>query len=323
MSPFNSNNLVAPRNFNFETDVFEDGPFPGTIEVPDLSGVFNDYDVFGAGSYPVPDFVDYGVDFGTGGYIPEASNAYDFDFGGADRTGKGKTGTIKPGGINFTPGQGNNSFLEVLAANVGGLGADIATLFGGSSSGKGEEEGKGKKGADAIADYVKESTGILNDLTDETEAKTREYAAQVYPGLTGLTGEEALNKYYDAFSDTITRIEDRGLSQLGNRPDIGKEYDTLSGRVEGILNNNQYNLASQAGGYGNIARGEGVVQMDQGRLDAAGDRLLNAKYKQAYDYGDPQTSKFIYGSDNTANAIGKYYNTSGDVAGLMSYGAVG
>jgi hypothetical protein len=94
MSPFNSNNLVAPRNFNFETDVFEDGPFPGTIEVPDLSGVFNDYDVFGAGSYPVPDFVDYGVDFGTGGYIPEASNAYDFDFGGAARTG-----TTKPGGF--------------------------------------------------------------------------------------------------------------------------------------------------------------------------------------------------------------------------------
>lgn len=219
----------------------------------------------------------------------------------------------------FTGTKKGGSFLEVLAANVGGLGADIATLFGGSSSGK----GKGKKGADAIADYVKESTGILNDLTDETEAKTSEYAAQVYPGLTGLTGEEALSKYYDAFSDTITRIEDRGLSQLANRPEIDQEYDRLSGRVGNILNNNQYNLASQAGGYGNIVRGEGVVQMDQGRLDAAGDRLLNAKYKQAYDYGDPQTSKFIYGSDNTANAIGKYYNTSGDVAGLMSYGAVG
>jgi len=217
-------------------------------------------------------------------------------------------------GKQITPGKKGAGFLDILGANVGGLGADIATLFGGSSS---------KTGVDAISDYVKKSTDILNEIADETEAKVSDYAAQVYPGLTGLTGEEALSKYYDAFSDTITRIEDRGLSQLANRPEIDQEYDRLSGRVGNILNNNQYNLASQAGGYGNIVRGEGVVQMDQGRLDAAGDRLLNAKYKQAYDYGDPQTSKFIYGSDNTANAIGKYYNNSGDVAGLMSYGAVG
>lgn len=217
-------------------------------------------------------------------------------------------------GKQITPGKKGAGFLDILAANVGGLGADIKTLFGGSSS---------KTGVDAISDYVKKSTGILNEIADETEAKVSDYAEQVYPGLTGLTGEEALSKYYDAFSDTITRVEDRGLSQLANRPEIDQEYNRLSGRVGNILNNNQYNLASQAGGYGNIVRGEGVVQMDQGRLDAAGDRLLNAKYKQAYDYGDPQTSKFIYGSDNTANAIGKYYNNSGDVAGLMSYGAVG
>jgi hypothetical protein len=217
-------------------------------------------------------------------------------------------------GKTFTPGKKGGGFLDILSANVGGLGADLSTLFGGSSS---------KRGADAIAEYSKKSTDILNELADEAEDKVAYYAEQVYPGLTGLTGEEALSKYYDAFSDTITRVEDRGLSQLDKRPEIDQEYDRLSGRVGNILNNNQYNLASQAGGYGNIVRGEGVVQMDQGRLDAAGDRLLDPRYKQAYDYGDPQTSKFIYGSDNTANAIGKYYNTSGDVAGLMSYGAVG
>jgi hypothetical protein len=287
-------------------------------------------------SKPVTSFTDLG-------YVPEIGFTYEnvfggqgpnytpldtvFDTGGAYSFPEGTTIGLADGsefdlnkiftGTKGTGTEGGGSFLDVLAANVGGLGADIATLFGGSSS------GKGKKGADAIADYVKKSTGILNDLTDETEAKVNDYAEQVYPGLTGLTGEEALSKYYDAFSDTITRIEDRGLNQLAKRPEIDQEYDRLSGRVGNILNNNQYNLASQAGGYGNIARGEGVVQMDQGRLDAAGDRLLNAKYKQAYDYGDPQTSKFIYGSDNTANAIGKYYNTSGDVAGLMSYGAVG
>ena len=275
----------------------------------------------------------------TGFFIPEDGFTYENVFGGKGPQYTPYDGAFDPGGTysfpegtnigiadgsqfdlsgtNFTPGKGNNSFLDVLAANVGGLGADIATLFGGSSS------GKGKKGADAIADYVKESTGILNEIADETEAKIGKYAREVNPGLTDKYPAEALREYYKAFSDTITRTENRSLSQLANRPEIDQEYDRLSGRVGNILNNNQYNLASQAGGYGNIVRGEGVVQMDQGRLDAAGDRLLNAKYKQAYDYGDPQTSKFIYGSADTAKAIGKYYNTSGDVAGLMSYGAVG
>jgi hypothetical protein len=280
--------------------------------------------------------------FGTGGYISEPGFTYPNVFGdkGPQYTPYEGAFNLPEGSIDipnfdfkipegvfdgmdssefdlnkiFTGTKKDGSFLDVLAGNVGGLGADIKTLFGGSSS---------KTGVDAISDYVKKSTDTLNKLTDKTEDKVAYYADQVYPGLTGLTGEEALNKYYDAFSDTITRVEDRGLSQLANRPEIDQEYNRLATRVGNVLNNNQYNLASQAGGYGNIVRGEGVVQMDQGRLDAAGDRLLNPKYKQAYDYGDPQTSKFIYGSDNTANAIGKYYNTSGDVAGLMSYGSVG
>ncbi len=89
MDSFNFDGLVDTGGLGVDFGV---GSFPT-----------NDFGGFGTGSFPVPDFVDYGVDFGTGGYIPEAGNTYDFDFGGAARTG-----TTKPGG-----------FLDNLVGSVG------------------------------------------------------------------------------------------------------------------------------------------------------------------------------------------------------------
>jgi hypothetical protein len=107
MDSFNFNNLVEPRDFNYDTDVFEDGPFSSSIKVPDLSGVLTDPDVFGTGTFPT-DFGD--IDFGTGGYIPEPGFTYPNVFGDA-----GGTGAKKSGG-----------FLDTLIGSV-------ENLFGGGS----------------------------------------------------------------------------------------------------------------------------------------------------------------------------------------------
>jgi hypothetical protein len=65
----------------------------------------NDFGGFGKGSFPVPEFADYGVDFGTGGYIPEPGFTYENVFGGA-----GGTEAKKSGG-----------FLDNLVGSVGDL----------------------------------------------------------------------------------------------------------------------------------------------------------------------------------------------------------
>jgi len=64
-----------------------------------------DFGGFGTGSLPVPEFADYGVGFGTGGYIPEPGFTYENVFGGA-----GGTGAKKSGG-----------FLDTLIGSVGDL----------------------------------------------------------------------------------------------------------------------------------------------------------------------------------------------------------
>jgi len=122
-------------------------------------------------------------------------------------------------------------------------------------------------------------------------------------------------------TNTVRDVQDRGRADLDISPDISSEYGRLANRVDEVQD--QYSLANRVGGYTNLALDPAVVQIDEGRLRGAGERFMDPQYKRMYDYSDPQTSRFIYGSRNTADAIGKYYNTSGDVAGLMNYGSVG
>jgi hypothetical protein len=215
-----------------------------------------------------------------------------------------------PGKIGFagTPIEslniGNLENLNRLAGNLG-------VLFGQGSS------------AFDIEDSIKD----LKNMYKQTRKAINNRMARIYPELTGMTGEEALNKYYDAFANTISDVSARGRADLGVSPDISSEYNRLNTRVQDIQN--QYSLSGRLGGYENLALNPPVVAMDVASIRNTADWVdpttnqIKGKYKAMYDYRDPQTQQFIYGSRNTADAIGKYYNTSGDVAGLMSYSNVG
>jgi hypothetical protein len=147
--------------------------------------------------------------------------------------------------------------------------------------------------------------------------------ANIYPGLTGMTGEEALNKYYDAFANTVANVSAQGRADLGIDPEISKQYNQLNTRVQNIQD--QYSLAGRLGGYEQLALDPAVVSMDVGSIRKAADWSapeIASQYGMLTDYSGPQSSKFIYGNRGTADAIGKYYNTSGDVAGLMNYGTL-
>jgi hypothetical protein len=224
------------------------------------------------------------------------STEYDLDLGDTYWSGAGrKSGQQSP---NWT----------ALGNSLTGLAGSLGHLFGDG-------------GSKSVEDYIAGARKVLEEMTGEAEEKVDERISNIYPGLTGLTGEQALAQYYENFANTIRDVQARGRADLDLSPDISSEYGRLSNRVGEIQD--QYSLANRVGGYTNLALDPAVVQIDEGRLRGAGERFMDPKYKQMYDYSDPQTSRFIYGSRNTADAIGKYYNTSGDVAGLMNYGNVG
>lgn len=167
------------------------------------------------------------------------------------------------------------------------------------------------------------ATKALKKEARKTTNKIDERIANIYPGLTGMTGEEALNKYYDAFADTVAKVSAQGRSDLGIDPDISKQYNLLNTRVDNIQN--QYSLAGRLGGYEKLALDPAVVSVDVGSIKKAADWTapeIASQYGMMMDYSGPQASKFIYGNRGTADAVGKYYNSSGDVAGLMNYGTL-
>lgn len=220
-----------------------------------------------------------------------------------------------PGRIGFSGEPiGSTGTSPISYDNITRLAGGIGALFGGG-------------GSSSIEDYIKEATKALKQEQRRTTNKIDQRIENIYPGLTGMTGEEALAKYYDAFAKTARDVNVRGRSDLGISPEIATEYDRLNTRVQDIQN--QYSLAGRLGGYEKLALDPPVVSMNVGSIrdvadwvDPASNQIKN-KYQAMYQYNDPQTRQFIYGSSNTADAIGRYYNNSNDVSGLMSYGGLG
>jgi hypothetical protein len=170
---------------------------------------------------------------------------------------------------------------------------------------------------------IKDATKQLNKMSKRTTRKIDERIENIYPGLTGMTGEEALSKYYDAFANTVKDVVAQGRSDLTMDPDISKQYNLLNTRIDDIQN--QYSLANRLGGYEKLALDPAVVSMDVGSIRKAADWTapeIASQYGMMMDYSGPQASKFIYGNRGTADAVGRYYNSSGDVAGLMNYGTL-
>lgn len=167
------------------------------------------------------------------------------------------------------------------------------------------------------------STEQLKQESKKTTKQINKRIKNIYPELTGMTGEEALNQYYENFGNTVENVTRQGLANLGIDPDISKQYNQLNTRVQDIQN--QYSLGGRLGGYEKLALDPAVVSMNIGSIRGASSWSapeIASQYGMFTNYSGPQASKFIYGGNNTAEAVGRYYNTSGDVAGLMNYGTL-
>lgn len=245
----------------------------------------------------------------------------DFSGGGSD-FGSGVLGGL--GGAGWT-GSGQTSFLDSLLGGLGkgvagggltrlagSLGSNIGTLFGGRGGGAGA--------------FTQQAIDKLNELAKQTTSDIDQRISNIYPGLTEKTAADAVREAYDRFAKTVETVQAQGRADLDISPDISSEYDRLGSRVDQIQN--QYSLANRIGGYEKLALDPPVVSMDVDAIRSAANWVdpetnqMKSQYKALYDYSDPQTKQFLYGNRATADAIGRYYGGSGDVAGLMNYGNV-
>jgi hypothetical protein len=167
---------------------------------------------------------------------------------------------------------------------------------------------------------IKDTAKELNQLAKRERERIGTTISKIYPKLTGLTGEEALNKYYENFSDVIKNTQELGRADLGIDPELADQYDRLGSRVQNIQN--QYSLGGRLGGYERLALEPPVVSTNVGSIRRAADLSapdIARQYAAFTNYSGPQASNFIYGSKRTADDIGDYYSTSENVAKSMDY----
>lgn len=234
---------------------------------------------------------------------------------------------VPSGPFGVEPIEGSESVLDNLSG-LGALGTDgILNFISNATGGGGIDLNNLSRLAGNIGSLfglggvnIKDTTKELNRMRKKEMERTRDIIKKIYPKLTGLTGEQARNQYYDDFANTVENVQTLGRADLGIDPDLSNQYDRLGTRVEDIQN--QYSLGGRLGGYERLALEPPVVSTNVGSIRRAADLSapdIARQYAAFTDYSGPQASNFIYGSKRTADDIGDYYSTSENVAKSMDY----
>ena len=194
------------------------------------------------------------------------------------------------------------------------LAGGIGELFGG---------GGGTNMKD-LEERMKKTAEILRDQADETEAKIDDRLEAIYPGLTGLTGEEASNRYRQEFSQNVQDYTAQGRADLDRDPDVSSQFQQSMRDIADVQN--QFSLANELGGYRQIALDPQVVKTNTDRLkDIMKGIGADIEAEGSMDYMKrPETAYLISGIQaDRAAAIGDYLSSSADVSRLMNYGNIG
>lgn len=175
-----------------------------------------------------------------------------------------------------------------------------------------------------LEEKMKKTAEILRDQADETEAKIDDRLEAIYPGLTGLTGEDAINRYRGEFSQNVQDFTAQGRADLDRNPDVSPQFEQSMRDIKRVQD--QFSLAEQLGGYPKIALDPQVVKTDtQGLKDIMGDVGDAIEAQGSMDYMKrPETAYLIQGIQaDRAAAIADFLSNSKPMSDLMNYGNVG
>ena len=195
------------------------------------------------------------------------------------------------------------------------LAGGIGDLFGGGGGGTSLKD---------LEKKMEKAREVLLEEEDRYESKIDDRLEAIYPGLTGLTGEEALNRYRQEFSQNVQEYTAQGRADLDRNPDVSSQFQQSMRDIADVQN--QFSLANELGGYRQIALNPQVVQTNTNRLKGIMKGIgADIEAEGSMDYMKrPETAYLMSGIQaDRAAAIGDYLSSSADVGRLMNYGNIG
>jgi len=200
-------------------------------------------------------------------------------------------------------------------SNLTKLAGNLGELFKGGGQGQSLKE---------LEKKMEKAREILLEEEDRYEGKIDDRLEAIYPGLTGLTGEEALERYRQEFSQNVQDYTAQGRADLDRNPDLSSQFAQTRKDIADVQN--QFSLANELGGYRQIALDPQVVQTNTNRLKGIMKGIgADIEAEGSMDYMKrPETAYLISGIQaDRAAAIGDYLSSSADVGRLMNYGNIG
>ncbi len=222
--------------------------------------------------------------------------------------GGGFGADVETSGIDFFGGDNKSGNLIRLAGSLG-------ELFKGGGQGQSLKE---------LEKKMEKAREILLEEEDRYEGKIDDRLEAIYPGLTGLTGEEYRKLAHEQFNQTVKDYTAQGRADLDRNPDLSSQFAQTRKDIADVQN--QFSLANELGGYRQIALDPQVVQTNTNRLKGIMKGIgADIEAEGSMDYMKrPETAYLISGIQaDRAAAIGDYLSSSADVGRLMNYGNIG
>ena len=175
-----------------------------------------------------------------------------------------------------------------------------------------------------LEEKMEKAREVLLEEEDRYEGKIDDRLEAIYPGLTGLTGEDAVNRYRGEFSQNVQDFTAQGRADLDRNPDVSPQFEQSMRDIKRVQD--QFSLAEQLGGFPKIALDPQVVKTNTNRLkDIMKGIGADIEAEGSMDYMKrPETAYLIQGIQaDRAAAIADFLSNSKPMSDLTNYGNVG
>jgi hypothetical protein len=216
---------------------------------------------------------------------------------------------------SFNVGGGGGGSSNIYKDILGGI-TGIERIAGSVKDISAMSQGYASPTLQYLEQYYNQAAQKLDDRSSKTLQQIQDTFERI-AGLTGVSTSDAVQDYYNRFSDYMDTAYKQAREDLATQPDLTKQYKDLSSRISDIrssdlnlLNSPQYmQIAKSPQSY--------MSSVDTAAIKDVMD--LGPQYRDRYSYADPQTQSLMRGRPDAVAEYAKFFASSPDIKGMMDY----